>query len=105
MGLCRLNRESEHASCCLLRLSKWAELSVSWREVSWSSWPRESRSEYGARVDVSVVAAWTMPPPKVKNVKFLAPKQTPDDPDEEDEDEILLVPNQVLELGLGDHLR
>ena len=39
-----------------------------------------------------------MPPPKVKNVKFLAPNQTPDDPDDEDEDEVMLVPNQVPEL-------
>ena len=36
LGLCRLNRllEVEHVWCCLLCLSKWAELFVSWREVS-----------------------------------------------------------------------
>ena len=41
LGLCRSNREFDFTWCCLLRLSKWAELSVSWREVSC---PRDSRS-------------------------------------------------------------
>ena len=34
LGLCRWNREFKPTWCCLLHLSKWAEVSISWREVS-----------------------------------------------------------------------
>ena len=37
LGLCRSNRELALTWWCLLGLSKWAELSVSWRDVSSSA--------------------------------------------------------------------
>ena len=37
LGLCRSNCEFEITCCCLLRSSKWAELSVNKHRVSWNS--------------------------------------------------------------------